>query len=291
MIPGGGAKVSENVEFAPHIRLLGGLEGQALFNAANFSVGVINDTYGEFANSTVSLTRIQTFLCPSNPLPNWLMAGWGNPLVNFVAPGNSYFASVGSSLEFDSAFSGAPPNGMFQDGGAPLGLRDVIDGSSNTVAFGEWKIGTGLLNVVTLPQDIIFVGTLPPGVTRNTATMSMPAGQAGLATWLATCVKMAATGRNGKTPEQGANWTFTLPGESIGNLIVPPNPPTPNCTSNAASSLMSPGVWGLSSYHPGGANILMCDGSVKFLKDSTNRITLWALGSRAQGEIISADSY
>jgi prepilin-type processing-associated H-X9-DG protein len=102
---------------------------------------------------------------------------------------------------------------------------------------------------------------------------------------------MAATGRNGKTPEQGTNWTFTLPGETLGNLIVPPNPKTPNCTSNGASSLMSPGVWGLSSYHPGGANVLFCDGSVKFLKDSTSRNTLWALGSRAQGEVISADSY
>jgi hypothetical protein len=35
----------------------------------------------------------------------------------------------------------------------------------------------------------------------------------------------------------------------------------------------------------------MCDGSVKFLKDSTNLQTIWALGSRAQGEVISADSY
>jgi prepilin-type processing-associated H-X9-DG protein len=45
------------------------------------------------------------------------------------------------------------------------------------------------------------------------------------------------------------------------------------------------------SYHPGGANFTFCDGSVKFLKDSTNLMTIWALGSRAQGEVISADSY
>jgi prepilin-type processing-associated H-X9-DG protein len=54
---------------------------------------------------------------------------------------------------------------------------------------------------------------------------------------------------------------------------------------------MSPGVWGLSSFHPGGASALFGDGSVRFLKDSTNRNTLWAIGSRAQGEIVSADSY
>jgi prepilin-type processing-associated H-X9-DG protein len=47
----------------------------------------------------------------------------------------------------------------------------------------------------------------------------------------------------------------------------------------------------LSSYHPGGCNVLMCDGSVRFLKDSTNLSTIWAIGSRDQGEVVSADSY
>ena len=48
---------------------------------------------------------------------------------------------------------------------------------------------------------------------------------------------------------------------------------------------------GLSSFHPGGANILMTDGSVHFLKDSINPVVILQLGSRAQGEIISTDSY
>jgi prepilin-type processing-associated H-X9-DG protein len=50
-------------------------------------------------------------------------------------------------------------------------------------------------------------------------------------------------------------------------------------------------MFGMSSFHPGGANILMCDGSVKFLKDSTSNQTVWALGSRSQGEILDANSY
>ena len=47
----------------------------------------------------------------------------------------------------------------------------------------------------------------------------------------------------------------------------------------------------MSSFHPGGANIVLADGSVRFLKDTTNLKTIWALGTRAGGEIISADSY
>jgi hypothetical protein len=35
----------------------------------------------------------------------------------------------------------------------------------------------------------------------------------------------------------------------------------------------------------------MADGSVKFIKDSVNIDTYWALGTRAGGEVLSADSY
>ncbi len=281
---------TENADFAAHVRLLGGLEGQPLYNAANFSVGVINDTYGEFANSTISIARVNVFLCPSTPLPSWVMTGWGNPLVNIVAPGNSYFASLGSTLEFDATQTGGPPNGAFQCAGAAIGLRDITDGSSNTIAFGEWKIGTGLMKIVTIPQDVIFAGPTP-GINRGTVQMSMPAGYAAFQQWLPTCVSMAATARNGKTPELGVNWTFTLPGVTLGNILLGPNPKYPNCTWNTASSFFSPGMDGLSSYHPGGADVVMCDGSVRFLKDSINLNTIWALGSRNQGEVVSADSY
>ena len=45
------------------------------------------------------------------------------------------------------------------------------------------------------------------------------------------------------------------------------------------------------SYHPGGVNALMADGSVRFVKDSVNGQAWRALGTIAGGEVISADSY
>jgi prepilin-type processing-associated H-X9-DG protein len=45
------------------------------------------------------------------------------------------------------------------------------------------------------------------------------------------------------------------------------------------------------SYHPGGANILFGDGSVRFLKESLNVVTLRSLVTLAGGEVVSADSY
>ncbi|HEY2155946.1 MAG TPA: H-X9-DG-CTERM domain-containing protein, partial [Isosphaeraceae bacterium] len=45
-----------------------------------------------------------------------------------------------------------------------------------------------------------------------------------------------------------------------------------------------------SSRHPGGVNLLMGDGSVKFVKDTINLPAWRALGTRAGGEIVGADS-
>jgi hypothetical protein len=35
----------------------------------------------------------------------------------------------------------------------------------------------------------------------------------------------------------------------------------------------------------------MLDGSVKFVKDSINWLTWWALGTKGNGEVISASSF
>jgi prepilin-type processing-associated H-X9-DG protein len=48
---------------------------------------------------------------------------------------------------------------------------------------------------------------------------------------------------------------------------------------------------GFVSFHPGGANFLFTDGSVKFLKQNINMPVYCALGSRAGGEVISADAF
>ena len=45
------------------------------------------------------------------------------------------------------------------------------------------------------------------------------------------------------------------------------------------------------SLHPGGANVLLGDGSVRFIKQSINLLAWAALSSRSNGEVISADSY
>jgi prepilin-type N-terminal cleavage/methylation domain-containing protein/prepilin-type processing-associated H-X9-DG protein len=281
------------------LRMLGAMEQQALYNAENFSLSNDNDAYGTVANSTITLIRLSVFLCPSDSPPSWLGTGTA-PINALTAPGNNYFVSTGSSLEWLGTQTGGLPNGPFQSNGAAIGIATMTDGTSNTVACGEWRMGSGIRATVTpvkvtVPTDIVMMGTLPAGVTRNAPTMSMPNATlaANLVSWLQKCTASAGNSslRFNKSTTLGEGWALGSPIYTMGNMLVPPNPKTVNCSLSSGNNNNQPGVYGLSSRHPGGANVLMCDGSCRFLKDSTNLMTIWALGSRAGGEILDASSY
>ncbi len=48
---------------------------------------------------------------------------------------------------------------------------------------------------------------------------------------------------------------------------------------------------GVAGQHPGGVNAAFSGGSVHFIKGSINPAIWWSLGTRAEGEVISSDSY
>jgi prepilin-type processing-associated H-X9-DG protein len=50
-------------------------------------------------------------------------------------------------------------------------------------------------------------------------------------------------------------------------------------------------VYAIYSFHDGGSNVLFCDGSVKFMRDSITWPTMAALLTRAFGEAIDSNSY
>jgi len=282
-----------NGDFSVHVRLLAGLEQQPMYNCANFSIAAYNEETGEGMNSTVTTARLNVFLCPSASPPSWNV---NLNKKNYRAPGNSYFASLGSSLEFRSNQPKGPPNGIFSylnpNTRGPCNLAGIMDGTSNTIAFGEWRIGTGVKSQIALPQDVIYQGP-PPGISVNSPQMVMPTGGPALLSWLNSCASSAKTLRGGQTSQLGEGWANALMTHTLGNILQAPNSKLPNCsfTTTAKNVIQNPGSITLSSFHAGGANVLMCDGSVKFIKESTNVQVIWALGSRAQGEIISSDSY
>jgi prepilin-type processing-associated H-X9-DG protein len=69
---------------------------------------------------------------------------------------------------------------------------------------------------------------------------------------------------------------------------MPPN--QPSCSTSADYGVIDSFI-GASSFHPGGLNVLLMDGSVRFMRSGIN-LTIWqALGTRASGEVVSADAY
>jgi len=282
--------------------LLPYLEQSPLYNAINFAVVSENQGAGAYMNLTVTTLRINSFICPSSPLPvgtQWDKAGTNGALL----PGNNYFASVGPQIQLTMTAGGRPdnnPKGIFAlddgtGGGRAIRFADISDGTSNTIAFGEWRTGDGNASKLSI-QDVINIGSGPPGVNIWwDARTQMPAGAVEFQQWIVQCAG-AARGTLGTAKNKsniGDNWYDGMFGTGFGNTLLPPNSQYPNCTAAGYDGALgdAPAIFGMSSFHPGGANITFADGSVRFLKSTANMQTIWALGSKADGEVLSADSY
>ena len=266
-----------------HTFLLPDVEQQALYNAANFSIACKSDATGSVMNWSVIVTRVNAFLCPSDNTPGWNSVE-NAPLNLYRATGNNYFASYGSGIEWLSTETGGPPNGMFQVTGTCFGLQSITDGSTNTIAFGEWRTGSGNLRRSRQRRTLFSWAAPPAGTSRSAAgTEIMPAlNSLGFQAWITHYAQSVATVRCTFTPVVGEAWGYGLLGYSMGSTLLPPNSPYPNCSAGAANTFDAAGMFNMTSLHPGGANILMSDGSVRFLKNSVSMPIVWALGSRAR---------
>ncbi|RUL89226.1 DUF1559 domain-containing protein [Tautonia sociabilis] len=286
--------------------LLPYLEQTQVYNAINFNYLGRSDGNGERGNYTGIMTRINTLLCPSSTPPR---AIWNidETLGMNRRPfaGNNYFASAGSSIMW-IGWPNDIPNGLFANGGIPFSSRDVTDGTSNTVAFGEFRTGdfddskNSIQDIVGIQWNASAFPNMPNrNMDRPPGNMPGP-GNVGAAALLAD-LQTAATswtnqqgnyGTNGQRSWNGRMWHVGMYGHALGNLLVPPNSKYPYVQYwDTNSDWDSAGICGLTSYHPGGANACFADGSVKFLKSTLAYQVLWGIGSRSGGEVVSADQY
>ncbi|HWE38097.1 MAG TPA: DUF1559 domain-containing protein [Isosphaeraceae bacterium] len=275
--------------WSPQTMLLPFMEQAVLHDALNFSLisfGALGS--GAEAQVTGVTTKISTFLCPSSPLPI-------GTLLNKTMPGNSYFASTGSSLQFYGNIGPGSPNGLFMLQGPPIGFASIPDGSTNTVAFSEWRMGDFRQDKLSVPQDVINVNQFPQGTSWNEQQLNMSAGAAGFLQWLTVCAGAAPGTLNTSNNMSfiGQGWYQGMFGWSLGNTLLAPNPTYPNCLcqSRSGTDFDGPGMFGMSSYHPGGANVLLADGSVRMVKQTTQREVIWRIGSRAQRDLVDPDAF
>jgi prepilin-type processing-associated H-X9-DG protein len=269
-------------------------EQSAAYNSINIQLGPY-----QLRNSTACAIGLSSLWCPSDASIAGLRfyetsAGWDGTTIGICY--SSYAGMMGTSCPgYNSDANGNPltspatqlagENGMFPDMGVPsfvgagnasqppVRIAGVTDGLSNTLLFGEKAQGK---------------------------------------------YEKVACGPGGGCNFEGKGWwadgdiaDTTMSSFYPINPTFPNTYPGTNCDQNSSGSNAFP--MAASSFHPGGCNFSLADGSVRFLKSTTSTWNYQnvaqdvnclpivtggvtpgvyqALSTRAGGEVISSDSY
>lgn len=261
--PNDGSLLTAFVFILPYV------EQVAASNSYNFKVSLY-----DVGNTTGQSNQIAAFLCPSDQ----------QTLRYRFYTRSSYGTSRGKNetLSYNWAVASQPPDytapyastcnaggsdGMFGTAES-VKMAQVLDGTSNTFLFGEMA---RYPDEIESPFSIANVGIV------YLDTYDTGAGIIGRPTSGATVIP-----RLNVAPDK----TGAITTACFQNAVVPPDWYQLNDLS-----CQQLGQYGFRSRHPGGANFAMADGSVKFIKNTINLASYRGLGTRAGGEVISADTY
>ncbi|HZW31331.1 MAG TPA: DUF1559 domain-containing protein [Isosphaeraceae bacterium] len=270
--------------FSVHARILPLMEQGVAFNSINFSF-----THRTVQNSTVVGLALTCFLCPSDP-----NMGGETPFPSGVsARVPCYGFNEGDWFLWNALASTGinnPPNtrGVF---GPNLSRRiaEFTDGTSATL----------LATDVKALNPFCQVGGQFSEPYLSSPTAPLPSPNADPLTVASEYTTVAAC--HAVPPGQGHTaWVDGNPQETGMSTAFPPNKPALNPTSHADLDILTVlisrnqplyGALTARSYHPGGVNALLADGSVRFIKSTINGVTWRALGTISGGEVLSSDSY
>jgi prepilin-type processing-associated H-X9-DG protein len=208
---------------------------------------------------------------------------------------NNYFASVGTTTNYAWNVTPKDTTGLFTQAGKSYGVQHITDGTSNTIAFGESLIGDLTIERVKWRDGPLVNSGYAGGGPFYDASANYQAVLADLQACQAAFANPTPDGNTGINNIKGFRWAEDGGGMTLFNTIVPPSSSQYTftyCGLGAQNSNATDQPYqNANSNHPGGANFLLADGSVRFLKSSINVRTYWALGTKANGEVLSADSY
>jgi prepilin-type N-terminal cleavage/methylation domain-containing protein/prepilin-type processing-associated H-X9-DG protein len=250
----------------PHLwsslaQLLPFLEGANQFNAINFALPPLASSLVTPVNSTAVGTFINTYVCPSD-VQNRIIPDFGP--TNFV--GNAGTGTInGGSFRIDAGTN--LPEGVFFDQKS-VRLVEITDGLSQTAAFSETIKGNGQDTTGSGPQD----RKLQIRVIGTSSTPTDPTSCNGATQWVG---------------DRGREWVRGSFIMTAYNHFYPPNSREMDCTNPGRAIAIT----SARSFHPGGVNMLICDGHVQFIKDSITLSTWRSISTRNGAEVLSSDSY
>jgi prepilin-type N-terminal cleavage/methylation domain-containing protein/prepilin-type processing-associated H-X9-DG protein len=226
-------------------------------------------------NYTASTTVVKLWLCPSDPVQG-VVPGDGSLAVKPDGTlsstdhyaGTNYLTCVGSGSAAVAWGKYANSDGMF--GQVPYNVYDVTDGLSNTVAFSESLLGPGggaepataSTQMVDAQRQVL---TLTGSTTTDDTNCAAGAGSGGY--W---------------SNQRGAKWINGHYADANYNHHLLPNDVRWDC-SNASHN---PGQAAARSRHLGGVNVLLGDGSVRFVSNAIAPATWQALATRSSGDLL-----
>jgi prepilin-type N-terminal cleavage/methylation domain-containing protein len=219
--------------------------------------GVDSYSADQLLNAEARGAQLEVMLCPSDGEQE-RFAQDAEFNTGDYGPGN-YVASYGASTRdgtlpgvvgaaWQANSSKAAPDGVFYIAES-LSIRQIPDGTSNTLAFSECKRGRPFIKLLTEPARCIFP---PPKIIVDASDKG-------------------ARNRGGSwfRSEMNQYWGFSA--------YVPPNE---RLSSDAECSRWTGrGVFAARSYHTGGVVVTLCDGSVRFVSDDIDLDTWRALAT------------
>ncbi len=250
-------------------RLLPYMEQEQIFNAINFNLEYNNNTGG---NVTAFSTSISIFLCPS-----------------------------ASSINSGGHDTLDPKDTMIQKRGIGYGVVDygatcfTEINPTGAAAAGNNYPATPLRNMATRSDGLLKQGYTSVAMVRdgmaNTMAIAEDAGRDARFTseYQETSSNVPAGYRR--------FWRWGEPANSIGVSGVVNNKTRPMNDQTPYANTCPPGCIGagandeIFSWHPGGANVLFGDGSVKYVKEGVNPIVLRGLVTAQGREVIDNTAF
>lgn len=236
------------------------------------------------ANAAAGQTKIAPFLCPSTPrqtnsvnytVPVAMMGGLASqPWTLTNAGASDYITTIQVQHQFVERVYNIPSSPTLNGWGVggnliagipqnvPFGgtIATITDGTSNTMMIGELCGRNALYRTG---------GKLVPPVTGNPTDESYWNSLVGGGAWV--------DPNNGQWKLSGRLYDGT---GQIGDCTI-------NCSNaRVRAADLTQYTAGLYSFHTGGAHVLLCDGSVRFLSQNISNITMISLVTSQQGEVV-----